>query len=111
MTLVNKPYLIIDITEIKASPLKPNLAIYKITAVLGDWIAKSYHGRKLLKDKGYEEFMDKLEDEYKKTAECFVATVPATAQTLEWNKFHVGGYINIAYFPQSVKISSEVIEE
>ena len=31
-------------------------------------------------------------------------------KTIEYNNYHVGGEINIAYFPYNVKINAEVIE-
>ena len=46
--------------------------------------------------------MDDLNQEYISNAEAFTATIPVTSKSIEWNKYHVGGEIMIAYYPSNV---------
>lgn len=113
MTVVFKPYVIYDIVKVKEAkiniaelgleiPGDPGLDMYHIKAVLKSWVEKSMMGRKLLSKMGLTEYMSQLESEYQDTVNAFTAVIPATARTIEWNKYHVGGEIMIAYYPTNV---------
>ena len=111
MSVSHKKYVIIDIKEIKKAEQKvrnkiimrkPEQDIFKITAVRKSWIEKSQQGFKLLEQLGYGDKLDQLNQEYLDTAEAFTAILPATSKSIEWNKYHLGGDIMIAYYPENV---------
>jgi len=102
ISVVCKPFIIIDVKEKKTNPINPGLSIFEITAVLKDWAEKSHKGRKLLKKLKLEEYMGVLDAEYLDTTEAFTTKIPASGKTLEWSKYHVGNEIMIAYYPTNV---------
>ena len=111
MTVIHKPFIIFEIEEIQKAEInargrtlfkKPELDMYKIKAILKEWVEKTKDGRKLLKQLGHEEHMEDLDLSYLKLQESFIATIPVTHQTLNWNKYQVGSEIMIAYYPTNV---------
>ena len=112
MTVSHKKYVIIEIEEVKKAEIdlpvigkllrKSELDVYRIKAVLKEWITKTEEGYKMIEKLGHGDKMDKLTEEYLKTAEAFTATVPVTSRAIEWNKYHLGGDIIISYYPDNV---------
>jgi len=111
MTVVYKPFVIIDIFEMEKAELgflgtklmrKPELDMFRIRAVLKSFLNNTSKGKEILKKIGLEYKLDELDQKYSEYLEAFTAYIPVTRQTLEWNKYHVGGEIMIAYYPTSV---------
>jgi len=111
MSVSHKPYIIFEIEEIKKAEAKykgrtfmrnPDLDMFRITAVLKSYIEKTQEGFKILEKIGLGSKMDDLNQEYISNAEAFTATIPVTSKSIEWNKYHVGGEIMIAYYPSNV---------
>jgi len=111
MTVVHKPFVITNIEEIQKAELNimgkifnknPNLDMYRITAILKSYVEKTSKGRELLKKLGLEEKLDDLDMKYIEYAEAFTVTLPVTHQTINWDKYHIGGEIMIAYYPTNV---------
>jgi len=111
MSVSHKPYIIFEIEEIKKAEAKhkgrtfmrnPDLDMFRITAVLKSYIEKTQEGFKILEKIGLGSKMDDLNQEYISNAEAFTATIPITSKSIEWNKYHVGGEIMIAYYPSNV---------
>lgn len=107
MTIVKKPYIITDIIEMKNSdhydlPIPiPSMKVFHIHAVYKKWVEESMKGREKLDEMGLKEHIDTLEQDYMESYTAFTAIVPATEKTIEWNRYHVGGIINIAYYPEN----------
>jgi len=111
MTVVHKPYIIIDIIPMQKAEVKilgkvfqknPDLDMFRIVAVTKGYIEKTEKGRKLLADLGQGEHTGKLNDMYLEYAEAFTVYIPMTSKTIEYNNYHLGGEIMVAYYPTNV---------
>jgi len=111
MTVSHKPYIIFEIEGIRKAEGKyknrifmsrPELDMYRITAILKSYIEKTQEGLNILDKLGLGEKLTQLNMEYLNNAEAFTVTIPVTHQTINWNKYHVGGEIMIAYYPTNV---------
>ena len=120
MSVSHKPYIIFEIEEIKKAEAKhkgrtfmrnPDLDMFRITAVLKSYVEKTQQGFKILDKIGLGSKMDDLNKEYLSTAEAFTASVPVTSKSIEWNRYHVGGEIMIAYYPTEVWASFHTKDE
>ena len=114
MSVSHKEYIIFEIEEIAKAEGRyknrvfmknPDLDMFRIKAVLKSYIEKTQDGFKILEKIGLGSKMDDLNQEYLKNCEAFTATIPVTSKTIEWNKYHVGGSIMIAYYPSNVRAS------
>jgi len=111
MTVVHKPFIILDIQEIQKAEMKvmgfslhknPDLDMYRVKAILKSYMEKTQKGRDFLKKIGLGEKMNELDMHYMEYAEAFTFYLPMTHKTLNENKYHVGGEIMIAYYPTNV---------
>lgn len=120
MTVVHTTYVIIDIIEMQKAEInaggmtfmqRPELDMYQVKAVLKSYIEKTAKGRKLLKKLGYGEKITELEYRYLEYTDAFTAIIPITHDTLNQNKYHVGGEIMIAYYPTTVYGEFKMVDE
>lgn len=111
MTVVHKPYIIFDIELIKKAEMKamgmtlkknPDIDMYRIKAILKTYIEQTKKGYKALEKLGHGKKVDDLTKEYLEQQEAFTVYLPVTAKTLEWNKYHLGSEIRVAYYPDNV---------
>lgn len=111
MSVVFKPFVIVDIIEMQKAESSargmtfmknPDLDMYRIVAVLKDYIKKTGKGRRLLKKLGHGDKMDELDMKYLEYQEAFTVMIPVTHKTLNMNNYHVGGEIMVAYYPINV---------
>jgi len=120
MTVVHKPFVIVDIVEMQKAEINilgrtvssnPSLDMYQIKAVLKSYIEKTKEGRKILEKLGHGDKLTELEQKYFDMTDAFTASIPVTHQTLNWNKYHVGGEIMIAYYPTTVYGDFKIVGE
>lgn len=111
MTVVNKPYIIFDIEEVKKAEINimgkvlksnPDLDVYRIRAILKSYIEKTEQGFRILEKLGHGDKLSELNMEYLNTADAFTVCIPVTAKTINWNKYRIGNTIMVAYYPPSV---------
>lgn len=117
MSVVFKPFVIMDIIEMQKAEVKalgmtfmskPDLDMYRIVAILKEFAEKTTEGRKMLKDLGHGEKLEELDDRYLEYQDAFIVMLPVTHHTLNKNNYQIGGEIMVAYYPTSVWASFHI---